>query len=82
MQELEALSEPERRHWLNLAVQDLSARGLLTGAVSRRAALGEIARGVLGSKAAQIYAEATYGPDWNRRLLSAQDGNDAFVKTV
>lgn len=70
MQEIEALSEPQRRHWLNLAVQDLSARGLLTGAVSRRAALGEIARGVLGSKAVQIYAEATYGPDWNLRPLT------------
>jgi hypothetical protein len=65
MLELENLPEVQRRHWLNLAVQDLSARGLLTSAVSRRASLGEIARGVLGSKAVQIYAEATYGPGWN-----------------
>ena len=70
MQELDALSEQERRHWLNLAVQDLSRRGLLTGAVSRRAALGEIAPGVLGSKAIQIYAETTYGPDWNLKPQS------------
>ena len=65
MREMENLSEVNRRHWLNLAVQDLSARGLLTAAVSRRAALGEIAKGVLGSKAVQIYAEATYGLGWN-----------------
>ena len=76
MQELEALSEQERRHWLSLAVQDLSERGLLTGAVSRRAALGEIAPGVLGSKAVQIYAEATYGPRWNFRPPSKPDGTD------
>ena len=76
MQELEVLSEQERRHWLSLAVQDLSERGLLTGAVSRRAALGEIAPGVLGSKAVQIYAEATYGPRWNFRPPSKPDGTD------
>lgn len=76
MQELEALSEQERRHWLSLAVQDLSERGLLTGTVSRRAALGEIAPGVLGSKAVQIYAEATYGPRWNFRPPSKPDGTD------
>ena len=70
MQELEVLPDLERRHWLNLAVQDLSERGLLTLAVSRRAALGEIAPGVLSSKAVQIYAEATYGKDWNVRPLA------------
>lgn len=65
--ELENLPEVDRRHWLNLAVQDLFARGLLTATVSRRAALGEIARGVLGSKAVQLYAESTYGLAWNIR---------------
>lgn len=73
MQELEQLPEPERRHWLNLAVQDLSDRGLLTGAVSRRAALGEISRGILGSKTVQIYAEATYGKSWNVKAPAATD---------
>ena len=65
MREMENLLEVDRRHWLNLAVQDLSARGLLTAAVSRRAVLGEITKGMLGSKAVQIYAEATYGSGWN-----------------
>lgn len=78
MKELEGLSELVRRHWLNLAVQDLSKRGLLTGAVSRRAALGEITRGVLGSKAVQIYAEATYGSGWNLKPPSTQDDDDAI----
>ena len=63
--ELEGLPEPERRHWLNLAVQDLSARGLLTSAISRRATLGEIPRGLLGNKAVHLYAERTYGLTWN-----------------
>ena len=71
MRELENLPEVNRRHWLNLAVQDLSARGLLTAAVSRRAVLGEITKGMLGSKAVQIYAEATYGSGWNVSPASA-----------
>ena len=59
--ELQNLPEIERRHWLNLATQDLSKRGLLTAAVSRRAVIGEIRPGILGSKAVEIYAETTYG---------------------
>jgi hypothetical protein len=79
MQELEVLPDRERRHWLNLAVQDLSERGVLTSAVSRRAALGEITRGVLGSKAIQIYAETTYGPGWNTKPPSELDRNDSVA---
>ena len=62
--ELQNLQEIERKHWLNLAIQDLSKRGLLTPALSRRAMIGEIRPGVLASKAVEIYAETTYGAGW------------------
>lgn len=64
MKELQGLSEIQRRRFLSLAVQDLSTRGLLTGAVSKRAVMGEIKPGVLGSKAVEFYAETTYGVLW------------------
>lgn len=64
MTELQNLPDADRRRFLDLAVQDLSTRGLLTGAVSKRAVIGEIKPGVLGSKAVEFYAEATYGASW------------------
>ena len=78
MAELQNLSEIERRHWLNLATQDLSTRGLLTAAVSRRALIGEIRPGILGSKAVEIYAETTYGAGWRSERLPIQNTGNAL----
>lgn len=63
--EVEALDSAVRQHWVELALQSLASRGLLTAVISRRAAQGDVMHGLLGSVVVQTYATATYGADWN-----------------
>lgn len=70
--EVEALDSAVRQHWVELALQSLAARGLLTAVISRRAAQGDVMHGLLGSVVVQTYATATYGADWNAAPLLSQ----------
>ena len=63
--EIEALAPAERQVWVDRALQQLAAKGLLTGVISRRATQGDVLHGLLGSVIAHAYADATYGPGWN-----------------
>lgn len=69
--EVETLDSAVRQHWVELALQSLATRGLLTAVISRRAAQGDVMHGLLGSVVVQTYATATYGADWNTAPLSA-----------
>jgi len=63
--EVDALDAPSRQHWVDLALQELASKGLLSAVISRRAAQGDVLHGVLGSKVVHLYAEATHGFGWN-----------------
>ena len=63
--EVEMLSAAQRQVWVDRALQELSAKGMLTAVISRRASQGDVLHGVLGSVIVHAYAAATYGPDWN-----------------
>lgn len=62
--EIEGLPAAERQVWVDRALQQLSAKGMLTGVISRRATQGDVLHGLLGSVIAQAYGIATYGPEW------------------
>ncbi|WP_084150355.1 replication initiation protein [Azohydromonas australica] len=64
--EIAALDPVQRRGWVDRALQELAARGMLSAVVSRRAAQGDVLHGVLGSVLVRVYAEAVYGPGWDR----------------
>ncbi|WP_198321080.1 replication initiation protein [Azohydromonas aeria] len=64
--EIAALDAVQRRGWVERALQELAARGLLSAVVSRRAAQGDVLHGVLGSVLVRVYAEAVHGPGWDR----------------
>ena len=63
--EMEALEPSQRQVWVEQALQELAAKGLLTAVISRRASQGDVLHGLLGSMVVHAYARATYGPDWN-----------------
>ncbi|WP_371435058.1 replication initiation protein [Polaromonas sp.] len=63
--ELEMLLPTQRQVWVDRALQELAAKGMLTAVVSRRASQGDVLHGMLGSVVVQAYALATYGPGWN-----------------
>lgn len=62
--EIEALPPAQRQIWVDRALQELAAKGMLTGVISRRATQGDVLHGLLGSVIAQAYGIATYGPSW------------------
>jgi hypothetical protein len=64
--EIAALDPVQRRGWVERALQELAARGMLSAVVSRRAAQGDVLHGVLGSVLVRVYAEAVYGPGWDQ----------------
>lgn len=63
--EIAALDPVQRRGWVERALQDLAARGMLSAVVSRRAAQGDVLHGVLGSVLVRLYAQAVHGADWD-----------------
>jgi len=63
--EIEALPAAERQLWVDRALQQLAAKGMLTGVISRRATQGDVMHGLLGSVIVQTYGAATYGARWN-----------------
>ena len=63
--EVEQLKPAQLQVWVDRALQDLAAKGLLTAVISRRAAQGDVLHGLLGSVVVHAYATATYGPGWN-----------------
>ena len=64
--ELSALAPTHRQLWVERALQELAAKGLLSAVVSRRAAQGDVLHGLLGSVMVRVYAEATLGPGWQQ----------------
>jgi hypothetical protein len=75
--EIQALSPEQRQGIVNEAMQDITAKGLMTAVISRRAAQGDVLHGVLGAYVVRHYAARVYGPDWDRPdtpdLFSAGD---------
>ena len=63
--EIAALDPVQRRGWVDRALQELAARGMLSAVVSRRAAQGDVLHGVLGSVLVRLYAEAVHGAGWD-----------------
>lgn len=64
--EIQALSPEQRQALVDGAAQELSARGLMTAVITRRAAQGDVLHGLLGSVVVRHYAARVYGPDWDR----------------
>jgi hypothetical protein len=63
--EVEQLAPAQLQVWVERALQELAAKGLLTAVISRRASQGDVLHGLLGSVVVHTYAAATYGPAWN-----------------
>lgn len=68
--EVDALDALSRQRWVDLALQELASKGLLSAVISRRAAQGDVLHGVLGSKVVHLYADATYGTGWNTQAVN------------
>lgn len=73
-QEIQALSPQQRQAIVNEVLLELSAKGLMTAVISRRAAQGDVLHGVLGSYVVRHYAARVYGPDWDK-----PDAGDLFT---
>ena len=69
--ELAALDTDHRKVWVDRALEELAGKRMLTAVVSRRAAQGDVLHGLLGSAVVQVYAAATYGPEWDTRHVIA-----------
>lgn len=63
--EVEQLEPAQLQVWVERALQELAAKGLLTAVIRRRASQGDVLHGLLGSVVVHAYATATHGPDWN-----------------
>ena len=63
--EISALGPAQRQEWVNRALQELAAKGLLSAVISRRAAQGDVLHGLLGSVVVRLFATSVYGPQWN-----------------
>lgn len=63
--EVELLEPAQLQMWVERALHELAAKGLLTAVISRRASQGDVLHGLLGSVVVHTYATATYGPTWN-----------------
>lgn len=63
--EVEQLAPAQLQVWVERALQELAAKGLLTAVISRRASQGDVLHGLLGSVVVHAYASATHGPGWN-----------------
>ncbi len=63
--EIAALGPAQRQEWVDRALRELAAKGLLSAVISRRAAQGDVLHGLLGSVVVRLYATALYGPQWH-----------------
>lgn len=68
--EVDALEPATRQLWVDQALQELASKGLLSAVISRRAVQGDVLHGVLGSKVVHLYAQATYGTNWNAQVIN------------
>ena len=75
MQEINELSEIERRSWIDKAVTDLKAKGMFNAIHQKRAQESKIGNGILGGKVVSIYAEETYGPIWREQKTLSKISN-------
>lgn len=64
-QALAALDPVQRKPWVDQALAELGAKGLLSAVIARRAAQGDVLHGMLGSVLVRLYAEALHGPGWD-----------------
>jgi hypothetical protein len=64
--EIQGLSPEQRQAFVDAAVQELAAKGLMTAVVTRRAAQGDVLHGVLGALVVRHYALRVYGPEWDK----------------
>lgn len=60
-----ALDPVQRKPWVDQALAELGAKGLLSAVIARRAAQGDVLHGMLGSVLVRLYAEALHGPGWD-----------------
>ncbi len=63
--EVEQLAPAQLQVWVDRALHELAAKGLLTAVIRRRALQGDVLHGLLGSVVVHAYATATHGPAWN-----------------
>lgn len=63
--EVEQLDPAQLQEWVDRALHELAAKGMLTAVISRRASQGDVLHGLLGSVVIHAYATANYGPAWN-----------------
>ena len=70
--ELAALDPVHRQPWVDRALAEMAAKGLLSAVISRRAAQGDVLHGMLGSVIVRLYASALHGPGWDQPPIDAQ----------
>jgi hypothetical protein len=56
----------QRQIWVDRALAELSERQQLNAVIRRRVAQGDVLHGLLGATVVRLYAQANYGPDWDR----------------
>lgn len=64
--EIQGLPPEHRSAIVETALQDLTAKGLMTAVITRRAAQGDVLHGLLGSFVVRHYATRVYGPEWDK----------------
>jgi hypothetical protein len=64
--EIAALDPLHRQPWVDAALAELAAKGLLSAVISRRAAQGDVLHGMLGSVIVRLYASARHGAGWDQ----------------
>lgn len=62
--EIARLPSSERKVWGDKALEELARKRQLNAVVTRRAEQGDVLHGLLGATVVRLYAESTYGPDW------------------
>lgn len=64
--EISALVPVQRQMWVERAMDELAASGMLSPVIVRRAGQGDVLHGVLGSKVVRLYAQHTHGDQWDQ----------------
>jgi len=68
--EIGALAPAQRQAWVERAMEELAASGMLSPVIVRRAGQGDVLHGMLGSKVVRLYAQHTYGDQWDQAPAS------------
>ena len=65
MNETKSLPPEQLKHFADMALADLAARGMASPVIRRRHAAGDFLFAMLGQFVVRAYSQETYGPNWD-----------------